>query len=228
MRATDYIREKRRRPDTNAICDHLKKIETSNIDKETIGNIIPELINQKISKNKKSVYEDSFRLMTGKEKETDKTTLRKMITNLILVSTLISSHFTYRNEQDIIQEISPIRKPVINPDIHNLLLQPIRETELVINPDLPKLVIDTLPSNKKDHFQHNQQRIINRFEAKISALKSHLKCKVSTMNCKIDLLSELIENKVNVLSDQCNEMLEDDIKFLQMELKTKNEIINYL
>ena len=28
------------------------------------------------------------------------------------------------------------------------------------------------------------------------------------MNCKIDLLSELIENKVNVLSDQCNEMLE--------------------
>ena len=65
MRATDYIREKRRRPDTNAICDHLKKIETSNIDKETIGNIIPELINQKISKNKKSVYEDSFRLMTG-------------------------------------------------------------------------------------------------------------------------------------------------------------------
>ena len=48
------------------------------------------------------------------------------------------------------------------------------------------------------------------------------------MNCKIDLLYELIENKVNVLSDQCNEMLEDDIKFLQMELKTKNEIINYL
>ena len=48
------------------------------------------------------------------------------------------------------------------------------------------------------------------------------------MNCKIDLLSELIENKVNVLSDQCNEMLEDDIKFFQMELKTKNEIINYL
>ena len=136
--------------------------------------------------------------------------------------------FTYRNEQDIIQEISPIRKPVINPDVHNPLLQPIRETELVINPDLPKLVTDPLPSNKNDHFQHNQQRIINRFEVKISALKSHLKCKVSTMNYKIDLLSELIENKVNVLSDQSNEMLEDDIKFLQMELKTKNEIINYL
>ena len=111
MRATDYIREKRRRPDTNAICDHLKKIETSNIDKETIGNIIPELINQKISKNKKSVYEDSFRLMTGKEKETDKTTLRKMITNLILVSTLISSHLLTEMNKILFKKFHQLENP---------------------------------------------------------------------------------------------------------------------
>ena len=51
------------------------------------------------------------------------------------------------------------------------------------------------------------------------------------MNSKIDSLSEVIENKVNVLSDQCKnfEMLQDNIKFLQMELKTKNELtINLL
>ena len=50
------------------------------------------------------------------------------------------------------------------------------------------------------------------------------------MNSRIDLLSEVIENKVNVLSDQCKnfEMLQDNIKFLQMELKIKNEIINNL
>lgn len=83
--------------------------------------------------------------------------------------------------------------------------------------------MDPLLSNKKDHFQHNQQRIINRFKAKISAFKSHLECKVPTMNSGIDLLSELIENKVNVLSDQYNEMLEEDIKFLQMELKTRTK-----
>ena len=111
LRATDYIREKRRRPDTNAICDHLKKIETSNIDKETIGNIIPELINQKISKNKKSVYEDSFRLMTGKEKETDKTTLRKMITNLILVSTLISSHLLTEMNKILFKKFHQLENP---------------------------------------------------------------------------------------------------------------------
>ena len=50
------------------------------------------------------------------------------------------------------------------------------------------------------------------------------------MNSRIDLLSEVIENKVNVLSDQCKnfEVLQDNIKFLQMGLKTKNEIINNL
>ena len=61
-------------------------------------------------------------------------------------------------------------------------------------------------------------------------MKSHLKCEVSTMNGRIDLLSEVIENKINVLSDQCKniEVLQDNIKFLQMELKTKNEIIKNL
>ena len=67
-------------------------------------------------------------------------------------------------------------------------------------------------------------------EAQISALKSNLICKVCTMNSSIDLLSAVIENKVNIVSDQCRniEVLQDNIKFLQMELKTKNEIINNL
>ena len=62
MQAIEYIREKRKRPDTNAIYEHLKKTEASNIDKETIGNIISEFINQKILENKKSTYGNSFRL----------------------------------------------------------------------------------------------------------------------------------------------------------------------
>ena len=36
----------------NAIYEYLKKTEASNIDKGTIGNIITELINQKILENK--------------------------------------------------------------------------------------------------------------------------------------------------------------------------------
>ena len=60
----------KKRPDTNVIYKYLKKIEASNIDKERIENIISELVNQKILENKKSVYGDSFRLITDKEKET--------------------------------------------------------------------------------------------------------------------------------------------------------------
>ena len=179
LQAIEYIREKRKRPDTNAIYEHLKKTEASNIDKETIDNIISELINQKILENKKSTYGDSFRLITDKEKDTlDEITSPDNIDKIdkndnqsdpgIKINT---QPFTYRNENDITQEISPIREPVINLDVHNPLAQPIRETEPVTNPDL-----DTpLQSNKKDHFQHDQQQIINRLEVQISALKSHLK-----------------------------------------------------
>ena len=40
----------------NAIYEHLKKTEASNIDKETINIIISESINQKVLEYKKSTY----------------------------------------------------------------------------------------------------------------------------------------------------------------------------
>ena len=105
-----------------------------------------------------------------------------MITSLIQASRLILTHLLTEMKMILLQ-ISPIREPVINLDVHNPLRQRIRETEPVTNLDLHT----PLPSNKKDHFQHDQQQIINRLEAQISALKSHLKCEVSTMNSRIDL-----------------------------------------
>ena len=221
MRAIEYIREKRKRSYTNAIYEHLKKTEESNIDKETIGNIISELINQKILENKLA-YGDSFRLITDKENDTlDEITSPDNIDNVDKNDNQSDPGININT-----QKISPIRELVINLDVHNPLTQPIREREPVTNPDLHS----SLPSNKKDHFQHDKQQIIKRLEAQISALKSHLKCEVSTMNSRIDLLSEVIENKVNVLSDQCKnfEVLQDNTKFLQMKLKTKNEIVNNL
>ena len=127
MQAIEYIHEKRKRPDTNAIYKHLKKTEASNIDKETIDNIISELINQKILENKKSTYGDSFRLITDKEKDTlDEITSPDNIDNIdkndnqsdpgININT---QPFTYINEKDITPEISPIREPVINLDVQN-------------------------------------------------------------------------------------------------------------
>ena len=116
LQAIEYIREKRKRPDTNAIYEHLKKTEASNIDKETIDNIISELINQKILENKKSTYGDSFRLITGKEKDTlDEITSpdnidkidKKMITNLIQVSRLILNHLLTEMKMTLLKKFHP-------------------------------------------------------------------------------------------------------------------------
>ena len=118
------------------------------------------MINQKILENKKSAYGDSFRLITDKEKEilTSPDNIENNDNQSDPGININPQPFTCRNEEYITQAISPIRKPVINPDVRNPLSQPIRETEPVINPDLHILV----PSNKKDHFQHDQQQIINR------------------------------------------------------------------
>ena len=120
LQAIEYIREKRKRPDTNAIYEHLKKTEASNIDKETIDNIISELINQKILENKKSTYGDSFRLITGKEKDTlDEITSpdnidkidKNMITNLIQVSRLILNHLLTEMKMILLKKFHQLGNP---------------------------------------------------------------------------------------------------------------------
>ena len=129
MQAFDYIREKRKRPDTNTIYEYLKKTEASNIDKETLGNIISELMNQKILGNKKLAYGDSFRLIADKEKETlDEITYLDNINNIENNDNqsdpginINRNRFNYTNGQDITQEISPIRELAVNSDAHNLL-----------------------------------------------------------------------------------------------------------
>ena len=153
LQTIDYIREKRKHPDTNAIYEHPEKTEASYIDKEAIGNIMSELINQKILENKKPSHRDSFRLITYKEKKTlDETTPSNNIENNNNQSEpgidINPQPFTYINEHDIIQKISSIREPVINPDVHNPLSQSIRKTDPVINPCLHT----PLPSNKKITF----------------------------------------------------------------------------
>ena len=120
MQAIDYIRNKRKNPDENSIyehlSEHLSETGTSNKDKETIRNIISELINQNILKNKNLSYEDSFYLKTKKEKMTLKeTTSRDNIENNDNQSdpstNIDSKSFACRDEEDVTEESSPIREP---------------------------------------------------------------------------------------------------------------------
>ena len=114
LQAIEYIREKRKRPDTNAIYEHLKKTEASNIDKETIGNIISELINQKILENKKSTYGDSFRLIMDKEKVTldvmSPDNIDKNDNQSDPGININTQPFTYRNEKILLKKFQPIKK----------------------------------------------------------------------------------------------------------------------
>ena len=116
LQTIDYIREKRKHPDTNAIYEHQEKTEASYIDKEAIGNIISELINQKILENKKPSHRDSFRLITYKEKKTlDETTPSNNIENNNNQSEpgidINPQPFTYINEHDIIQKFHQLENP---------------------------------------------------------------------------------------------------------------------
>ena len=91
----------------------------------------------------------------------------------------------------------------------------IKDTEPVINPNLHT----PLQSNKKHQIQHEQQQIINRLKVQMSAMISIIKS-----------LSGVMEVIVNDLSDQYRnfELLNDNIKFLQIGFKTKSEISNKL
>ena len=85
------------------------------------------------------------------------------------------------------------------------------------------------PSKSNFSFEEHQQ-FINRIEAKMSAMTSHIKCELSTMSIKIDSTSEFVNTKINNLNDQQRiiETLRENIKFLQMEPETKNDIIKNL
>ena len=74
-------------------------------------------------------YRHSFRLITDKEKDTlDEATPTDNIDSIDKNDKLSDpgininrQSFTYRNGKDVTQEISPIREPVINLDVHNVL-----------------------------------------------------------------------------------------------------------
>ena len=64
----------------------------------------------------------------------------------------------------------------------------------------------------------------------MSELTSHMKCELSTLSSKIDALSEFVNTKIHNLNDHQKiiESLRENIEFLQMELQTKNDIIQNL
>ena len=71
-----------------------------------------------------------------------------------------------------------------------------------IAPKITSNVNTHLPQNKSNISFEEHQQFIYRAEAQMSALKSHMKCELSTMSSKIDSLSQFVNTKINNLNYQ--------------------------
>ena len=67
-----------------------------------------------------------------------------------------------------------------------------------------------------------------KYEAIISALKSYVQCELSTLHNKIDRFMETFNKTISTFETKPNEVLQDNIEFLQNELHSKDEIIKTL
>ena len=67
-----------------------------------------------------------------------------------------------------------------------------------------------------------------KYEAKPSALKSNVQCELFTLHNKIDRFMETFNETTPNLETKPCEILQDNIEFLQNELRSKDEIITTL
>ena len=75
-----------------------------------------------------------------------------------------------------------------------------------------------------------QQKVL-RVEAELSAIKSHFKCELSTLNSKIESLTTSLSGALKKLENhphKCCSIVEDKLLFLQKELLSKDDIIKSL
>ena len=75
------------------------------------------------------------------------------------------------------------------------------------------------------------KNVILKIEAQMSARKSHVKCELSTLANKTEIMSITLWKTVNTQQERINkrvESLQQDTSYLQKELNSKNETIKSL
>ena len=75
-----------------------------------------------------------------------------------------------------------------------------------------------------------QQKVL-RVEPELSAIKSHFKCELSTLNSKIESLTTSLNGALRKLENhphKCCSIVEDNLLFLQKEVLSKDDIIKSL
>ena len=98
------------------------------------------------------------------------------------------------------------------------------DTTLQVHPKICTPLLEHTDSNSRKPFCSQ----ISKIEAQLTALKSYVNCKISSLHWKIESVSQSLHNTLKVFQERetkTNEMLHQNTTFIRNEVSTKNEIM---
>ena len=106
-------------------------------------------------------------------------------------------------------------------------------SKISLKDPVPPVNVETPQPKPVIHNKNKPEEEINalKLEVQLSALKSYMNCELSTMNNKLDSLSQCVIKNAICQSNNENknfETVQDNVKFLQKELTAKNDLIKSL
>ena len=199
--------------------DHTKKTGVFEFGKNGIEKAISELVKLNLIINKKTPQGlDSFNRtsrneiltcqmenLSTKEDNSNSLTIAEEISSNAeenFFSELIGSQTPLNGAQNITETCPPMNQTLSTPHPDNIMTNDINN-----------------PTPRNNAWK---------YEAKISALKSYVQCELSTLHNKIDRFMETFNKTISTFETKPYEILQDNIDFLQNELRSKDEIIKTL
>ena len=215
LNAIDSIRNRKKRADASSIFEEVSKHEASNIDKNTISELIDEMLKNNIIINKKSSFGDSLRRAAEKSEDNENENTDSVAENENL----------YRTETE--NESKDLQKP--SEDI-NLCSQTPKINQISDTPLIKDNVNHLNHLKSVKDIAHKDDHQIRTLEAQLAALKSHFKCEITNINSKIEFMSNNLDKKLRESYDQNQNLalMRENNLFLQTELKEKNQFIKTL
>ena len=214
--AIDSIRLKKKRPDLESISDHIKKTGVFEFDKNSIEKAISELVKLNLIMNKKTPQGLDLFYRTSRNEiltcQMNNLSTKDNTSNSLTIGEEINSNA----EENFFSEVIDSQTPPNG-------AQNINETCPQMNQILSTPHPDNLMTN--DIKPRNNAW---KYEAKISAVKSYVQCELSTLHNKIDHFMETFNKTILNFETKPYEILQDNIDFLQNELRSKDETIKTL
>ena len=178
----------------------------TNVDRDFIETIAVELVNKNIIFTKPTAQGlDAYFIVNAKENSevTDSAIGDENVHSSSNISSGINKTSSNENTE-IIDNISPLSS-------HNIIIP---------------LLVKHGQSNTE--FNQTLKNYILKIEAQMYALKSHVKCELSTLANKTETMSLNLWKTVNAQQENINKIVELLISYLQKELNSKNETIRSL